>query len=137
MASKCEDIIQAVLAKVQTVSGVTVYRSRWTAISRSESPAIVVRPEKEDIVKRNNDLSERELTLVVEVIARGTVPESVADQYCVSAHTKIMEDQTFSGKALLTREIGTVWESQEADLDAAVVLKRYLLCYRTVANTLT
>lgn len=137
MASLCEQIIVAALAKVATVSGATVYRSRWTALSRAESPAIVVRPEKEDIVNRNNDLSERELVVVVEVVARGATPDSVADQHCVAAHNALMQDQTLGGKALLMRELGTVWEMQDADTDAVVVSRRYQFNYRTPANALS
>jgi hypothetical protein len=137
VASRREQIMEAIRAKLATLSGITTYRSRLTAFSRAESPAIVVRPEKEDIVKRNNDFSERELVVVVDVIARGAVPDTIADQYCVSAHAKIMEDETLGGLTLFTREIGTVWEMpQDTDLDAAVVPMRYLISYRTVAKTL-
>ena len=137
MASRREQIIEAIRAKLATISGITTYRSRLTAFSRAESPAIVVRPEKEDIVKRNNDLSERELVVVLDVIARGTTPDSTADQYCVSANAKIMEDENLGGLTLFTREIGTVWEMpQDTDLDAVVVSMRYLIGYRTVAKTL-
>jgi hypothetical protein len=130
--------MEAIRAKLATLSGITTYRSRLTALSRAESPAIVVRPEKEDIVKRNNDLSERELVLVVDVIARGAIPDSIADQYCVAAHAKIMEDESLGGLTLFTREIGTVWEMpQDTDLDAVVIPMRYLIGYRTVAKTLS
>jgi hypothetical protein len=137
MASRREQIMEAIRVKLATLSGITVYRSRLTALSRAESPAIVVRPEKEDIVKRNNDLSERELVLVIDVIARGAVPDSIADQYCVSAHAKIMEDETLGGLTLFTRELGTVWEMpQDTDVDAVVIPMRYLVSYRTAAKTL-
>jgi hypothetical protein len=137
MASRREQIMEAVRVKLATISGVTTYRSRLTAFSRAESPAFVLRPEKEDITKRNNDFSERELVLVIDVIARGAIPDSIADQYCVSAHEKIMEDETLGGLTLFTREIGTVWEMpQDTDLDAVVIPMRYLIAYRTVAKTL-
>lgn len=137
MASLCEQIIVAALEKVATVSGATVYRSRWTALSRAESPAIVVRPSTEEVVKRNNDLAERELLLLIEVVARGATPDSVADQYCVAAHNALMQDQTLGGKALLMRELGTVWEGLDADTDAVVVVRRYQINYRTPANALS
>lgn len=136
MASKCEQIVGAVFALIDALPAVGAYRSRLTALSRADSPAIVVRAEKEDIVKRNNDLSERELVLVVDTIARGAAPDSVADQYRVAAHGAIMADETLGGLTLFTREIGTVWEMQDADLDAVVVSMRYLISYRTIAKTL-
>ena len=136
MASRREQIIGAILAKLGAVSGVGLYRSRLIALSRADSPAIVLRWEKDDVVKRNNDLSEREMVVVVDVIARGAVPDSVADQYCVSAHAKVMEDENIGG-ALFTRPMGDVCEMQEADLDAVVVSMRYLIGYRTAAKTLS
>jgi len=136
VASRREQIIGAILAKLGAVSGVGLYRSRLIALSRADSPAIVLRWEKDDVVKRNNDLSEREMVVVVDVIARGAVPDSVADQYCVSAHAKVMEDENIGG-ALFTRPMGDVCEMQEADLDAVVVSMRYLIGYRTAAKTLS
>ena len=128
--------MEAIRAKLATISGVSTYRSRLTALSRAESPAIVLRWEKDDVVKRNNDLSEHELVVVVDVIARGAVPDSIADQYCVSAHAKIMEDENVGG-ALFTRPMGDVCEMpQDTDLDAVVIPMRYLIGYRTMAKTL-
>lgn len=136
MASRREQIIEAILGQLEEISGVGVYRSRLTALSRAESPAIVVRWEKDDVTKRNNDLSERELVVVVDVIARGAVPDSVADQYCVSGHAKVMEDENIGG-ALFTRPMGDVCEMpQDTDLDGVVVSMRYLIGYRTTAKTL-
>jgi hypothetical protein len=136
MASRREQIMEAIRVKLATISGITTYRSRLTALSRAESPAIVVRWEKDDVVKRNNDLSEHELIVVVDVIARGAIPDSIADQYCVSAHAKIMEDENVGG-ALFITHLGDVCEMpQDTDLDAVVVPMRYLISYRTIANTL-
>jgi hypothetical protein len=137
MASRREQIMEAIRAKLATISGVSTYRSRLTAFSRAESPAIGLRWEKDDVTKRNNDLSERELVVVIDVIARGAVPDSIADQYCVSAHAKLMEDETLGGLTLFTRPIGDVCEMpQDTDLDAVVVVMRYLISYRTTAKTL-
>lgn len=140
MASRREQILEALRVKLATIVGITTYRSRLTAINRTEGAAIVVRPAQpplgEDIVKRNNELSERELTVLVEVIARGAIADQVADPYCVSAHAKVMEDQTLGGLCLLLRETGTQWFMDEADLDACIVSTRYTIHYRTAANTL-
>lgn len=140
MASRREQIIEAIRVKLATIVGITTYRSRLTAINRAEGAAIVVRPAVpplgEEVVKHNNDLSERELTVLVEVVARGAVADQVADPYCVSAHAKVMEDPTLGGLCLLLREAGTQWLLDEADVDAVVVSMRYLISYRTVANTL-
>jgi hypothetical protein len=136
VASRREQIMEAIRAKLATLSGITVYRSRLTALSRAESPAIVLRWEKDDVVKRNNDLSEHELVVVADVIARGAVPDSIADPYCVSTHAKIMEDENVGG-ALSLRHLGDVCEMpQDTDLDAVVIPMRYLISYRTIANTL-
>jgi hypothetical protein len=44
------------------VINTSVYRSRLTNITWAESPALVVRPERKVVEKRNNDLSERVLS---------------------------------------------------------------------------
>ncbi|MGH8569986.1 MAG: hypothetical protein ACREXX_18860 [Gammaproteobacteria bacterium] len=63
MASRREQIIEAIRVKLATIPGITTYRSRLTAITRAEGPAIVVRPAQppagEVVVKRNNDLLAR------------------------------------------------------------------------------
>jgi hypothetical protein len=140
MASRREQIIEAIRVKLATIVGVTVYRSRITAINRGEGVAIVIRPAPpplgEEVTQRNNDLSERELLVAVEIIARGAIPDQVADPFSVSAHAKVMEDQTVGGLCLRMRELGTQWFLDDADLDACIVSTRYLIHYRTVANTL-
>ncbi|MDQ3562859.1 MAG: hypothetical protein M3436_01540 [Pseudomonadota bacterium] len=136
MASRREQIIEALRVKLATIPGITTYRSRLTAITRAEGPAIVLQPAEEQITKRNNDLSERELNVQVEVIARGQTPDQAADAYAVSAQAKVMEDQTLGGLCLLLREQGTQWLMVESDLDAVVVSTRYTIHYRTAANTI-
>lgn len=140
MASRREAIIEAIRVKLATIPGITTYRSRLTAINRAESPAIIVRPalppQGEDVVKRNNGLSERELTVLVEVLARGATADQIADPFCVSAQAKVMEDQTLGGLCLYLREAGTQWFMDDADLDACIVSTRYTIYYRTTANTL-
>lgn len=140
MASRRERIIEAIRVKLATIPGVTTYRSRLTAINRAEGAAIIVRPALpsmgEEIVKRNNDLSEREFTVLVEVIARGETADQVADPFCVSAQAKVMEDQTLGGLCLFLREAGTQWFMDDADLDACIVSTRYTIHYRTFANTI-
>lgn len=136
MASRREQIIEAIRVKLATIPGITTYRSRLTAVARSESPAIVVQAVKETVTKRNNDLSERELEVDVEVITRGQTPDQVADPYAVSAQAKVMEDQTLGGLCLRLREVGTQWLMSEADFDAVIVSTRYLIDYRTTAKTL-
>ena len=50
------------LSKRMYVINTSVYRSRLTTITWAESPALVVRLEREVVEKRNNDLSERVLS---------------------------------------------------------------------------
>ncbi len=136
MPSRHEQILAAVVTKLGTIGGVPVHRSLLRALARQDSPAFVVQGEKWHVAKRNNDLSERELVFAVKVIARGQQPDALADGYCVSAHAKVMEDQTLGGLTLLLREIDGAWAMEEADLDAVVVSMRYLCQYRSLSTTL-
>ena len=135
MASRREQILEAIRIKLAAIPGITTYRSRLTAITRTDGPAIVLQAFKETVTKRNNDLSERELEIDVEVIARAQTPDQAADSYAVSAQAKVMEDQTLGGLCLRLREVGTQWLMTEADLDAVIVSTRYLIDYRTTATT--
>lgn len=138
MASRHEQILAAVATKLGTLTpSVPVYRSLLRALTREESPAIVVEGEKWDVVKINNDLAERELVFRVRVIARGQTPDSVADEIVAAAHQKILEDTNLGGLTLFLREIGGGWAMEEADLDAVVVTMRFMAQYRTAEKSLT
>ena len=132
MASLREQIIAALAATLTgTPAGSNVFRSRAIPIGRSISPAIVVTPAVEAIKTNLSAYAERRLDVRVEVIARGPIPDSLADATCVSAHTKIMADTRLGGLCTNIYETGSEWTIEDADLDAVSVVTTYQVLFQT------
>ena len=138
-----EQILLAVLAAVRPAAqalGAGVHRSPTVAISREQSPALVVFPESEAITERANDRVTRELTLRIVALARAVppaVPETEADRLMTAAHAALMADTNLGGLALGIREQECEWEVEDADAVAVALPARYRITYRTLANDLS
>lgn len=132
MASLREQIVAAIAATLTgTPAGSNVFRSRSIPIGRSISPAIVVTPAVEAIKTLLSTRTDRRLDVRVEIIARGAIPDSLADATCVSAHTKIMTDTRLGGLCINIEESGSEWSIQDADLDAVSVVTTYTVLFQT------
>ena len=138
-----ELILLAVLAAVRPAAqalGAGVHRSPTVAITREQSPALVVFPESEAITERANDRVTRELTLRIVALARAVppaVPETEADRLMTAAHAALMADTNLGGLALGIREQECEWEVDDADAVAAAIPTRYQVTYRTLASDLS
>ena len=73
----------------------------------------------------------------VVVIARGNVPDNVADPTIESLHTKMVIDPTLGGLALDVRPSSTSFEFLEADQPAGVIMCEYEVDYRSAYNNLS
>jgi len=136
MPSKREQILSALKTRLTAIAGATVYRSRLTAATREEGVVIVLSWESDTAGGRANSLIDWQLSLRVVVIARGPVPDSVADATAVAAHAKVMEDENLSGLCLGIEPLAQELELAEADQDAGAITLRYLIRYRTHRKTL-
>ena len=91
MTTKREQIMARLLTTLANTTGVgtRIYRSRVVALTRSESPAVVLEPIS-DTVEQNTSLPTLDhfLTIRISVIVRGDVPDKVADPTIQSLHTK-------------------------------------------------
>ena len=140
-----ELILLAVLAAVRPAAqtlGAGVHRSPTVAISREQSPALVVFPESEVITERANDRVTRELTLRIVALALAravppAVPETEADRLMAATHAALMADANLGGLALGIREQECEWEVEDADAVAAAIPARYQITYRTLASDLS
>ena len=140
MATKREDILAAiktVLAGTTNV-GTRIYRSRVEAVSRAESPALVIEP-LSDTPVQNTALPTLDWTLRVRisVIVRGTSPDNVADPTIESLHSKVMSDLTLGGEAIDVQPAQTTFNFFEADQPAGVIFCEYDVRYRTQVADLT
>ena len=140
MSSVRERILQSLATKLVSVPDATVYRSRQTAVARSEGNAILLEPENEQVEKRTtmpNGLVVRDFMFDVVVLARGDPADQVADQIIVTAHALIMADPTVGNLCAQIIEHSTEWKFDQADLTAAEVLVRYMTRYLTKTSDLT
>lgn len=138
-----EQILRTVLTRLAPVAaseGATLHRSPTVAISRNESPALVLFPESESITERANDRVTRDLTVRLTALARAIppeTPEGEADRLLTAAHAALMADVNLGNLALGIREIDCEWEVEDADATVAAMPARYVITYRTLAADLT
>jgi hypothetical protein len=131
-----EQILQAMTALADTVPGVVVYRSREAALSRAEGTAILVRPEEETVVSEMTGFTKRDLAVGVTIIARGQIPDQVADAAIVAMHAAVAANQTLGGLCARIIEEATKWDFEVADQNAVAAVVTYRIRYLTSATTL-
>jgi hypothetical protein len=138
-----ERIIQAVLANLQLIAqanDVGLHRSPTVALTRKQSPALVVFPEEEEVEPPKNLTVDRHLMIRVVALAREMGPnagEVVADQLITAAHGALMANRNLDGLCLSIKELGTLWDIEDADATAVEIQVRYQIDYRTPLNDLT
>jgi len=140
MNSVRERILQAMVSAITpalTALGVKVFRSPTVAVSREQSPAVLVFPESDTIRERPNDRLERELIIRLTALARGDDAAQVADALLVAVHAALFSDANFGGLALGLKELDTEWDSEDADAIAVSIPARYQITYRTLVHDLS
>ena len=138
MASKREQILAAIKTNLTGTTGVgtRIYRSRVAALTRSESPALVLEPIT-DTPDINNTRIDWTLRVRVVVIVRGEIPENIADSTIESLHTKILTNTTLGGLAIDIQPSTQTFEVLDADQPAGVITCEYEIQYRTEYNKLS
>lgn len=132
-------VLDAVRPPLQAL-GASVHRSPTVAMTREQSPALVVFPETDAITERANDRVTRLLTIRLVALARGVppaVPESEADRLLTAAHAALMKDGTLGDLALGIREQDGEFEIEEADDLVVALPARYAITYRTLAHDIS
>jgi hypothetical protein len=141
MATKREQILAAIKTNLANTTGVStrIYRSRVEALTRAETPAIIIEPVSDtpqDTNSFNNKIT-WEFKIRISVIARGSTPDNVADPTIESLHTKVLNDPYIGGLAIDVRPSTTTFELLEADEPAGVIGCEFDIEYRTSYNSLT
>ncbi len=126
-----ENIMLYLVARLGTVTGVTVYRSREAPVDRSEGVVIILRPIEEKIVKYWNEGAIRDMTVGITAVVRAAVPDAVADATLQQVQTAIMSDTTLTGLAARCIELDTRWNFEVADQTALAAEVRYVIRYLT------
>jgi len=138
MTTRRESILDAVKAALAGTTSVStrIYRSRSTALSRAESPALLI-SWSADNASQTTSLATLDWTLEIQiaVIVRGDTPDEVADPIVESLHSKIMAS-TLGGYTMDVIPTGTTNENFDADQPGGVVTCSYQIKYRTLNNNL-
>lgn len=141
MATKREQILEKIKSNLAGTVGVgaRIYRSRVEALTRSETPAIIIEPisDTPSDTQNFNNIVNHELKVNISVVVRGSIPDKIADPTIESLHTKVLDDPSLGGIAIDIRPSTTSFEILEADQPAGVISCEFDIDYRTNYNSLT
>ena len=137
MSTHHENILQAIKTLCDGVPGALAYRSREAAIARREGPAILIRPEDMPVETPGQRVTIRDLVVLVTVIARGQVPDQVADPVVQAVHAAITADQTLGGLVGRIVEEHIKFDFEVADQNAVAIELRFRLRYMTPVADIT
>ena len=139
MSSIREQIMERVKTTLAGTPGVDgrCWRSRRSPVGPDEMPAIIIKPDDEQPSETTTGGTDARTTVLVEVFARGLVPDSAADAVLVSAHALLMADTTQGGLAIDTSEAGTTWDLEDSDEGTCKVTMRFVVWHRHARNNLS
>jgi hypothetical protein len=125
-----ESILAAVATLLATVPDATFYRSRESAVSRTEGITINLLPKEEKSEKRTGMLELCNFTFQVQVIARDVVPDQAADPIIQACHKKLMSDPTLGGRCSQLIREERQWSFAEADINGVLASVQYIARYQ-------
>jgi hypothetical protein len=133
-----EDILLAMLAAAASAPslGGRIFRSRTAALLVDQSPSAVIRPADESVAPLN-ELAQRDFRVQVMIIARGAIPDQLADTAIGQVHALLCADPSFGGRAAQLFEESSRWTYAAADQDACELDVRYRVRLYTPENSLT
>ena len=136
-ASIREQILEALATLLTAATGFTFYRSREAPATRAEGLVGILHPDEEQVEYKASRQTLRTLIVRVTIIARGDVPDAVADPAIVAMHAAIMADLTLGGLCALIIDEETKFDFELADRNAVAIETRYKIRYSTAINDLT
>jgi hypothetical protein len=140
MATKRKQILQAVKTKLVSLPGVAdadVYRSRDTAFSRAKTPAVVIEWVSDTPNVEALGIVTWSLLVSIRVIARGEIPDDVADPIVQDIHTKLTADLSLGGLSMDIQPATVQNDISEADLNLGVISCGYRITYRTSETSIS
>jgi hypothetical protein len=137
MATLREQILARLQVLMQGVAGVvTVERSRRVAVDRDQTPAILIRPDVDEVERYGQATDHHGFVAVVTVETRGDPWDAVADPIVQAVHVAVMRDAQLLALAdvrLASREP----EDTEADATAGQDALRYRFTYLARSDDLS
>ena len=138
MSSIREQILVAVTSALSAGPAIasTVERSRLVAFARSAGLTVWVEPAQDSPTASNTYVLDWVLMLRVGIIARGLIPDQIADPVVAAVHARMMADQTLGGLSYAIEPRQTAWQLLDSDGGAGVVTMDFAIAYRTQLNTI-
>lgn len=133
MTSIREQILAAVAVRL---AGCQVERSRLVAFSRQDGLSAWVEPVQDAANQVLHNRIDWSLGVRVGIIARGRVPDQLADPVVNSVHAALMADLTLGGLAYDIQPRATTWQLLDEDNGVGVVLVEFAVLYRTTLQSL-
>jgi len=96
MASIREQILEYIVDQLDAIPGVNAVRSRFVPVRREEGVVVIVTPEAEEAGEQFGNAVERTLTVKTGIIARGAIPDQVADAVAVKLYAKLKSTNTIA-----------------------------------------
>lgn len=139
MASKRERIMQRIETILTGTSGIggRVYRSDPEAATRGDQPCIMLSWSNESGTPETVTLAERTLSVQVEILVRGDVPDTLADPIAESAHALLMADPQLQGNAIDMTLGDARFDFESADQTAGRLTHEYQVRFRHSYASLT
>jgi hypothetical protein len=139
MTSKREAIMAAVSTLLASTTGVStnIFRSRPEALSRAETPAIILEAEKDVPADENMDFLDWDLQFKVSVITRGAQPDVLADPIVNSFYALLMADRSLGGRVIDLKPLGVAFTIVEGDNPIGLTVCHFSARHRTTATDLT
>jgi hypothetical protein len=132
-----EQQLARIATLLQPIANAAVYRSREAALARAEGIAILIRPEEDLVDNIARDVVFRSFRVLITVIARGDIPDQVADPARLAVNATLLADQTLGGLSARVFEEETKWDFEVADQNAVAAVMRFRIRYATRAADLS
>lgn len=143
MSTIREQILTAIATSLGTITDATggVYRSRVGALTRSQTPSIVVEPVEDTADPSTIGVIFWSLLLRVAVVVRGTAvtdaPDQLADPIVKEIHDRMISDKSLGGISMDIEPVSVKFEIVEGDQPIGVISLGYKVDYRTKAEDLS
>lgn len=139
MTTRAEQIVAHIATLLADTSGVSgrVYRSRTEAVSRAESPSILIEPSGANATYTNVAQIDWVFVVNVTTIQRGAIPDQAADAVLASLYSKIMVDRTLGGLAFDILPQIVKYDLLDVDGGGMAIGFAFAISYRTESGSLT
>ena len=135
--SKSERILAAIATALAPTAGISsrVFRDRWEAVARNETPCIVIEPQGEsDEVPEVGPIN-TDLTVSIDILISGSPLSTLADPIRVDVHARLMA-ASFTGLGVIhVYPQNRQWQAEPGEI--GILQASYAVRYRSSLSDLT